>query len=593
MRSSSTDLAPFAYYGIHDGLDLRRCRGDADRATTSSALTDVYTANDAWARLCHHAARCARRRSVARCAASASASASITRGSWRSVFTGSASSAVARLGRDPDPERQAALRDLAGGRVSVMFSVDLFNEGVDIPARRHNADAPANREPDALPAATRPRAAQGARTRATAPFSISSARTAASSASTCATGRCSAATVRHRARGEGRLPLPSRGVPHGARPRRRDVVLRSIRDAIPTRWPAKVEELRALRTARGRDVTLREYLGETGLEIEDVYAGNRTWSELREAAGLEVAPAGPHEVALRRGVARLRHIDDRQRTATYRRWLSSDRPPNLANMSDVEARLARMLAASIADTAIPRDLRLQAALDLVWAHPQPMRELTELLDIDSMPRHLQRSAFAEVPLQIHARYTRIEILAAVGEGEYARTPQWREGVYDAKAGGADLLAFTLDKTNGDFSPTTRYRDYAVSRDLIHWESQSTARADSATGRRYQNHDRDGQVDPALRSHTAGRPSLLVSRTRQVHASRRRTPDGHHLETPNAAFGRPLRGLRRRGCLSRITPIRCSSSAPDMGGNCGDMCGVQAPLERLADGGHFGKIVITK
>jgi len=143
-----------------------------------------------------------------------------------------------------------------------------------------------------------------------------------------------------------------------------------------------------------------------------------------------------------------------------------------------------MLAASIADSAIPRDLRLQDALDLVWAHPQPMRELVELLDIDSVPGHLQRSAFVDVPLQIHARYTRIEILAAVGEGEHARTPQWREGVYDAKAIGADLLAFTLDKTSGDFSPTTRYRDYAVSPELIHWESQSTTRADSATGRRY-------------------------------------------------------------------------------------------------------------
>jgi hypothetical protein len=90
-------------------------------------------------------------------------------------------------------------------------------------------------------------------------------------------------------------------------------------------------------------------------------------------------------------------------------------------------------------------------------------------------------------LQVHARYTRIEILAAVGEGEHARTPQWREGVYDAKTVGADLLAFTLDKTSGDFSPTTRYRDYAISPELIHWESQSTTRADSPTGRRYQNH----------------------------------------------------------------------------------------------------------
>lgn len=62
--------------------------------------------------------------------------------------------------------------------------------------------------------------------------------------------------------------------------------------------------------------------------------------------------------------------------------------------------------------------------------------------------------------------------------------------------------FTLDKTSGDFSPTTRYRDYAISPELIHWESQSTTRADSATGRRYQNHV------------AMGRSILLFARARQ-------------------------------------------------------------------------------
>jgi hypothetical protein len=90
-------------------------------------------------------------------------------------------------------------------------------------------------------------------------------------------------------------------------------------------------------------------------------------------------------------------------------------------------------------------------------------------------------------LQIHARYTRVEILAALGEGAGVLTPQWREGVYDAKGAGVDVLAFTLDKTSGEFSPTTRYRDYAISRELIHWESQSTTRAASPTGQRYQRH----------------------------------------------------------------------------------------------------------
>ena len=65
-------------------------------------------------------------------------------------------------------------------------------------------------------------------------------------------------------------------------------------------------------------------------------------------------------------------------------------------------------------------------------------------------------------------------------------------MYEAKAANAELLAFTLDKSSGGFSPTTRYRDYAISRTLIHWESQSITRADSPTGLRYRNHERDGR-----------------------------------------------------------------------------------------------------
>jgi len=64
---------------------------------------------------------------------------------------------------------------------------------------------------------------------------------------------------------------------------------------------------------------------------------------------------------------------------------------------------------------------------------------------------------------------------------------WQSGVYWAEDSRADLLAFTLDKTSGNFSPTTRYRDYAISRELIHWESQSTTAEDGDVGRRYRGH----------------------------------------------------------------------------------------------------------
>ena len=131
---------------------------------------------------------------------------------------------------------------------------------------------------------------------------------------------------------------------------------------------------------------------------------------------------------------------------------------------------------------------------MLWAHPQVRRELDELFEVlEDRVSHLtpDPGILPDVPLHVHARYTRIEILAACGVGEGAKVAAWQTGVWYVEELPADLLAFTLDKTGGAFSPTTRYRDYAISRDLIHWESQSVTRADSETGRRYQEHARRG------------------------------------------------------------------------------------------------------
>ena len=77
--------------------------------------------------------------------------------------------------------------------------------------------------------------------------------------------------------------------------------------------------------------------------------------------------------------------------------------------------------------------------------------------------------------------------------DQAKIPAWQTGVYEAKPANAELLAVTLDKSSGAFSPTTRYRDYAISRMLIHWESQARTREDSDTGLRYRHHERDGRT----------------------------------------------------------------------------------------------------
>ena len=265
------------------------------------------------------------------------------------------------------------------------------------------------------------------------------------------------------------------------------------RHATSRRAPGRAP-LRSLRRDH-RDLDLAGFLDASGLDLDDVYDGRRSWSDLREAAGAPTLPAGPHEQPLRRAIGRLLHVDDEERIATYGRLLASPRAPAAASLAERERRTLRMLVAAVTDQAVARSSTLQDGVDLLWLHPQVRSELLELLAMLEARvdhAHAPLESHPDAPLQVHAQYSRLEILAAMGVGSGAKIAAWQSGVFEAKAADAELLAFTLDKSSGGFSPTTRYRDYAISRTLIHWESQATTRADGATGLRYRHHDRDGR-----------------------------------------------------------------------------------------------------
>src|SRR5439155_5855732 len=91
------------------------------------------------------------------------------------------------------------------------------------------------------------------------------------------------------------------------------------------------------------------------------------------------------------------------------------------------------------------------------------------------------------PLELHSDYSRDEILAGLGFWTLESQREVREGVLFVKALRADVFFITLDKTEGDYSPTTMYEDYAISENLFHWQSQSTTSAESRTGQRYIYH----------------------------------------------------------------------------------------------------------
>lgn len=94
---------------------------------------------------------------------------------------------------------------------------------------------------------------------------------------------------------------------------------------------------------------------------------------------------------------------------------------------------------------------------------------------------------------MHATYQREEVLAALDYVSLSsRKPNsFREGVLFSEPWNTDAFFVTLQKSEAAYSPTTLYRDYAISPQLFHWESQSVTTVASPTGQRYIHHRERG------------------------------------------------------------------------------------------------------
>ncbi|NHN35738.1 DUF3427 domain-containing protein [Pseudomaricurvus alcaniphilus] len=485
-------LTPFSYYGIHDGLDLRAIPWRRGTGYDIQELSNLYTSSDAWARLVIN--EVSKRVDYSNTMKALGFCVSIKHAQFMAhQFVKAGVAAAAIWGDTPENERRDALRMLADGKIQILFSVDLFNEGVDIPA----VDTLLLLRPTESATLFLQQLGRGLRK---------------SRDKYICTVLDFVGTHRREFRFDKRLSALLGGsrkyiksqvenafpyLPVGCHMELDAVatqtVLESLRSALPIGWNQKVQELRSL-IASGFKPSMSTFLEESGLELTDIYTANKSWSDFLEAVDLEVLAPGPSEPFLRRAIGRMLHIDDEERLDFYLRLLSDLEHPELESLSVREQRMTRMLVASMCDQVLDKHMSLAGGIELLWQHPQVIVELHELFAFLKLQiNHVHHSVrtHVNVPLQIHAKYTRIEMLAALGVGNTAKTRPWREGVLWVEAEKSDVFAFTLDKSEGNFSPTTRYRDYAISRELIHWESQSSTTSTSTTGKRYCNHVKEG------------------------------------------------------------------------------------------------------
>jgi hypothetical protein len=85
------------------------------------------------------------------------------------------------------------------------------------------------------------------------------------------------------------------------------------------------------------------------------------------------------------------------------------------------------------------------------------------------------------PFELHAHYGSDDIKAGLGKATMQTAGERGVGIFHFADIKAYVLLVTFQKSERDFSPSTMYADYPISRELMHWESQANTPQATETG----------------------------------------------------------------------------------------------------------------
>jgi superfamily II DNA or RNA helicase len=391
-------LVPFSYFGIADSLDLRDIPWTRSRGYDVNHLTSAITGTDAWARAV--VKQFGEKLGGAEHIKALGFCVSVEHARYMTrVFSESGVPAVAVWADTPDVERLRALTDLAAGRVSVVFSVDLFNEGVDVPA----VNSLLMLRPTDSPLLFLQQLGRGLRKSAGKTMCTVLDFVGQHRKEFRYDRRFMALLGISRPKlekqvAEGFPFLPS-GCSMQLDQKSTERVLASIRYAVPSNKKEKAAELRKL-AAEQPGITLSRFLVESGLELEDVYK-DWSWSDLREAAGIRSAAAGPQEKHMRNAIGRLLHVDDAERLRNWSDWVKSDVILNGGGAKDLllslrDRRLLRMLLVQLIDPDAAK-INIREGVALLWKHPRCARSWRSCSTCSPSASSISRSRSTSCP----------------------------------------------------------------------------------------------------------------------------------------------------------------------------------------------------
>lgn len=268
----------------------------------------------------------------------------------------------------------------------------------------------------------------------------------------------------------------------------KEYVLDNIRKSLGMKagLPSRI---RSFEDESGLSLSMTNFLRYHRLDIRAIHSKKRSFSRLCVDAGVREDFSESDEADLTVALERMSSMNSRRWIHFILRFLLLEDDRSADQLSAGEKRMLSMFQVTLwpksikEETFATHEQWLKRLLDNPTLYAEIIETLRWQLDhIDFVDEPVDLGF--DCPLDLHCTYSRDQIFVAMD----VKDPQSiREGVRWVPDHQIDVLINTLNKAEKDYSPTTMYQDYSISDTLFHWQSQSTTSEASRTGQRYIHH----------------------------------------------------------------------------------------------------------
>lgn len=485
-------LSPFHYFCVTDNVDLSAIKWSR-KGYDLNALSTIYTSNDRRSDLVI--------RSVQKYVTSLQEvkglgfCVSVEHAKYMAAyFNKKQIPSISLHGSSSAEERSTAKRKLESGEVLFIFVVDLYNEGIDIPA----VNTVLFLRPTESLTVFLQQLGRGLRlddnkecltvldfvgqAHADYPFEEKFR---------ALIGRTKH-SVRHYIE-NGFFHLPKGSVIQMEK-QAKEYILRNVKEVRNTKQ-SLITKIKYFEEDTGEELTFSNFLNYHHLTLAEFYGKgkNRTFERLKVEAGVAVDFESAYEELVAKRIHTLFHLDSIDLITYLQTYLVDGVMRN-----EEEHLMIGMLYYSFF-SAPPENLgfvTMHDGIQQIVANKALKSEIQKVLEVclGNIKTVERPSPFEfDSPLRVHAQYTSDQVLAALSYFNETVKPAFREGVKYFEEKQTDVFFITLNKSDKDFSPSTQYEDYAISDQLFHWQSQNKTSDTSPTGKRYIEQRHNGNT----------------------------------------------------------------------------------------------------